>query len=62
VADCFDALTTNRPYRAAFTFEKACEILRGNAERGDLDAKVVDALFAMLADGVIAPIAAARAA
>lgn len=62
VADCFDALTTSRPYRAAFSFDKACEILRGNAERGELDQTVIDALFAMLADGAITPIAATRAA
>ena len=27
VADVFEALTSNRPYRAGFQFEKACEMM-----------------------------------
>jgi hypothetical protein len=42
VADTFDALTTERPYRAAVSVEEAAEVLRG--ERGrQLDPHLVDA-------------------
>jgi putative two-component system response regulator len=41
VADVFDALTSDRPYRQAFTIEQAVEILRG--ERGrHFDPRLVD--------------------
>lgn len=41
VADIFDALTTDRSYRAALTAEAAREILAGEAARGWWDAEVV---------------------
>ena len=45
MADTFDALTTDRPYRAAVTIEQATATLRG--ERGhQLDPQLVDALLA----------------
>jgi putative two-component system response regulator len=41
VADVFDALTSDRPYRAAFSFETAVEMMR--AERGThFDPTVLD--------------------
>lgn len=44
VADVFDALTSVRPYRRAFTFDEAIELIR--AERGTkLDPDCVDALL-----------------
>ncbi len=44
VADTFDALTSTRSYRQAFTIEKALEIIR--SERGvRIDAEVADAFF-----------------
>jgi len=45
VVDCFDALTSDRPYRRAFSVEKAIEIIR---ERSGVmyDPNVVDALIA----------------
>jgi putative nucleotidyltransferase with HDIG domain len=45
VVDCFDALTSDRPYRRAFSVEKAIAIIR---ERSGVmyDPKVVDALIA----------------
>jgi putative two-component system response regulator len=44
VADVFDALTSDRPYRKAFPLEKAVEILRG--ERGKhFDPRLVDLFF-----------------
>jgi cyclic di-GMP phosphodiesterase len=41
VADIYDALTTNRPYREALPPEKALQILCSEAEKGWLDASVV---------------------
>jgi putative nucleotidyltransferase with HDIG domain len=43
VADAFNAITTDRPYRKARTTNEAFEILRENAGR-QFDSKVVDAL------------------
>lgn len=45
VADIFDALTSNRPYRKAYTKEKAIEILKGM--NNQLDNKIVDALISI---------------
>lgn len=51
VADTFDALTTDRPYRPAGTVDAAVEILRG--ERGQqFDPAVVDAFVERLDDVV----------
>lgn len=41
VADVFDALTSDRSYRAAMPHPQALKIMREMAERGDLDAEVV---------------------
>jgi putative two-component system response regulator len=47
VADVFDALTSKRPYKKAFSNEKAYEILREG--RGtQFDPKVLDAFFERL--------------
>jgi putative nucleotidyltransferase with HDIG domain len=44
VVDCFDALTTNRPYRPALSDDEAAEVLR--SERGkSYDPRVVDAFL-----------------
>ncbi len=52
VADMFDALTSNRPYRNALSAEETLEIL--NANRGaHLDGKCVDALAQAYAAGKI---------
>ena len=40
VADCFDALSTDRPYRAALSLEQCREILEGAIEKGELDPEV----------------------
>jgi putative nucleotidyltransferase with HDIG domain len=62
VVDCFDALTSDRPYRRAFTVEKALAII--GERRGVMyDPHVVDALFAIrseIADGVGASEASSR--
>ncbi|ADD68009.1 putative metal dependent phosphohydrolase [Denitrovibrio acetiphilus DSM 12809] len=43
VADIFDALTAaDRPYKKAMPVEKACAILKDEAERNALDKRVVD--------------------
>jgi len=44
VADVFDALTSDRPYRAGMSFEDAFTILR-RAEHTELDAACVEALW-----------------
>lgn len=44
VADIFDALTTTRPYKAAWTFEKACAEIKQMAEAGKLDIDCVNAI------------------
>jgi putative two-component system response regulator len=41
VADIYDALTTDRPYRGALSAEEALQILFNEAENGWLDASVV---------------------
>lgn len=53
VADIFDALTTSRCYRAAFSFEKALNILKEDVDAGKLDARAYDALVRMIESGVI---------
>ena len=46
VADIFSAITEDRPYRKGMEKEKALEILKGDAERGDIDASIVELLAA----------------
>jgi hypothetical protein len=50
VADIFDALTTDRPYRKAFSIDEAKNELRDMEKKGKLDAKVVSALFNLIDD------------
>ena len=51
VMDIFDALHTSRPYRAQLPLEKTRAILSEEAERGELDSRVVEALFATIDSG-----------
>ena len=44
VVDCYDAMITDRPYRAGMGRSKALVILREDVTRGRLDGLVVDAL------------------
>ncbi len=44
VVDIFDALVTERPYRKAMTKEEALAILKEEADKGELDRDVVNAL------------------
>jgi len=48
VADVFDALSTDRPYRAAFPLEKCAAILHEQGETGDLDAVLVKVMLQIL--------------
>ena len=41
IADIYDGLTTNRPYRGALPPEEALQILSSEAQNGWLDASVV---------------------
>ena len=45
VADVFDAISTDRPYHAAYPPERCRELLLDAAKTGDLDAGVVSALL-----------------
>jgi len=49
VADMYDALITDRPYRKAKPREKACGILLKEAEAGKLDSEIVQLLLDHLA-------------
>jgi putative two-component system response regulator len=48
VADIYDALITDRPYRSGMSRDKAIAILRQEAREGKLDQDVVDHLIAMI--------------
>lgn len=54
VADCFDALTTDRPYRRAYSPDQALRILAQMADDGELDASVIAVLQAILGQGLAA--------
>ena len=57
VADVYDALTSNRPYRQALTSEEALEILRQEATYGWLDAALVSKVSRMWRSGDGFPLA-----
>ena len=46
VADMFDALTSARPYKKAWSFDDALELLEKDARAGKIDRVVLDALIA----------------
>jgi putative nucleotidyltransferase with HDIG domain len=48
VADVFDALTTDRPYRRGFTIEESMSILKREVEDNHLDEQAVQALIGVL--------------
>lgn len=50
VADCFDALSTDRPYRPALPLTECRDILQRSADEGGLDARVVEAFFQIVGD------------
>ncbi|MBI1755587.1 MAG: HD domain-containing protein [Fimbriimonas ginsengisoli] len=54
VADCFDAMTSNRAYRDGIHPDRALEILRADAAAGKLDAKIVEILASIVErDGLL---------
>lgn len=54
IADIFDALTTDRPYRKALSPQQAMEILREEAEKNKLDKRLVYEFSLLLNDmGII---------
>jgi HD-GYP domain-containing protein (c-di-GMP phosphodiesterase class II) len=54
VADAFDAITSNRPYRDALSVEHACEELERHAGT-QFDPKCVDALLLQFGTGRVNP-------
>jgi cyclic di-GMP phosphodiesterase len=56
VADIYDALTTDRPYRGALLPEEALQILFSEAENGWLDASVVLKFSRICRDGEYFPV------
>ena len=50
MADIYDALTTSRPYKVAFTHEQAIEIMREEAQKGWRDKELVY-LFSRISEG-----------
>jgi putative two-component system response regulator len=54
VADVFDALSTTRPYRPAFSPAKCREMLISAAAKGDLDASLVAAFLQTLGQSAVA--------
>jgi len=57
VADIFQALVSERPYKAAFSADKAIAILRAEAAKGWWDTVVVEALADLVAAGQVGPAA-----
>ena len=56
IVDIYDALTSPRPYKPAFTAQKAIDVIREETDRGWRDPKIVR-LFLELHDDVLAKIA-----
>jgi len=56
VADAYDAMTTARPYKRAFTREEACRELRNEAARGWKHKDIVEAFVDLLLSGRLAEI------
>jgi putative two-component system response regulator len=44
VVDIYDALTTDRPYRLAFSREEALQVMKKEAAAGKLDQRIVENL------------------
>lgn len=50
IADIYDALTSPRPYKAAFSEAKALQVIREETERGWCDPTLVDIFFSLHKD------------
>ena len=55
--DCFDAMTTDRPYKPAVTPTRACDELRHEASAGIRRADVVEAFVSLVDAGALPPVA-----
>ncbi|MFZ5352144.1 MAG: HD-GYP domain-containing protein [Bacillota bacterium] len=53
VADIYDAITTDRPYRPKMTDKEALEVLEHEKKSGNLDPLIVDTLIALINEGEI---------
>ena len=53
VADIYDALTAKRVYKKGWNKEKVLEILKGDAENGKLDKKIVEKLEELIKEGAL---------
>lgn len=53
VADIFDALTTSRCYREAFSFDQALAIMEKDVQAGKIDGEVLAVLEKLIRDGKI---------
>ncbi len=53
VADVYDALTAKRVYKEEWSKEKVLEILRGDAEKGKFDMKIVEKLEELVKEGAL---------
>lgn len=51
IADVFDALVTDRPYRPAMPLDAALEVVRGEARLGKRDVALVEEFAAIVEDG-----------
>jgi len=49
--DIYDALTTERPYKPAYSREQACAIMREEIAKGWWDPNTVEALIALVSNG-----------
>jgi putative two-component system response regulator len=50
IADVYDALTTTRPYKEAYSQEKAFRIMREEVAKGWWDPELCEQFFAMMTE------------
>jgi HD-GYP domain-containing protein (c-di-GMP phosphodiesterase class II) len=55
IVDAYDAMTTDRPYRAARSPRAACTELSADASRSKFDASLVSTFLGLLRRGTFAP-------
>ena len=51
VVDVYDALTTERPYKSAYSHDQACAIMREETTKGWWDSGMVEAFIALISNG-----------
>ena len=60
IADCFDAMSTDRPYRPALALGECIDILSRGADNGDLDSELIDKFFEVIEEGTTGLVGARR--